>query len=677
MKRLMKIIKSQTLFACLILTVLALPNIAKADIDIDGDVDPNDVGGSDPWIIPGDLIIGDTEDANLIVDDGSAITNIIGYIGYDVNSTGTVYIDDRNSLWTNTGGLYIGGTNLAAGGTGFLNISDEAIVDANGVIIWSTGTLSGNATLISGMTRNYGTISPGNSGGETGILTIDGDVRFEPNSTLEVEIENIGRSDKLVVTGDVDIAGGTVKVVSIDTIIGWKEYTIVEANSVTGTFDAVNTALLETEIVNPYAGLNYTTDSVLLKIAATNFDNPSVAVTENQKAVARVLQWIADSGGNTITTGLQNLDNIGQVRGALDQLSGQSRPSIAPVTVADASKFMGTISDRMLNASPSLSNSYAGGPMFAMAGPGNSFGSSSLFEKVAGGNQFSVGNGSKYFADRRWGFWGKGYGIIGNRDTESGAPGYDYSIYGTSLGVDYRYTDNFLLGITGGFSSGEVEYSKVSDSTDISGRHIGIYDSYFTSDWCFDSIMAISQLEYDTKRNISLTGESLSGSFDGFGVSGYFEARYDYRSNVSWFIQPLASLQFTYLNLDSYKETGGVSALGYDEQDYTSYKGSIGFRARRNIFMKDDDSRYGTVEIRGRWLHEFGDAETNVDTYFANIPNAVFTVTDDEISRNSLVLGVGLSAKPNYRTRLLFDYDLSLNADDTAHLFTLAVEYRK
>ncbi len=669
----MKILKFQTLFVCLLLTVLILPNMVKADIDITGDVDPNDVGSSDPWDVGGDLIVGDTEDANLIITDGSQVTNIIGYIGYDVNAVGYVDISGTDSLWTNTGGLYIGGTNAAAGGTGYLFISDDAIVDANGVTIWSTGALSGDGMLISELTRNYGAIAPGNSG--IGTFTIDGDVRFEPNSTLEIEVENIGRSDRLVVTGDVDINGGTVQVVSVDTISGWQEYLIIDANSVTGTFDAIGTALLDASISNPYADLNYTTDSVLLKIVASSFADPSIAITGNQRAVGRVLQRFADSGGNSITTALQNLETVGQVQDSLDQLSGQSRPSLAPVSVADASKFMGTISDRMLNASPGLSQGYSSGPIFATAGP-EGFASSRTFGNVSSGNEFAVGNGSKYFADRKWGFWGKGYGILGDRDAGGGAPGYDYNIYGTSIGCDYQLTENFLLGITGGFSSGDVDYSTVSDSTDISGRNIGIYDSYYTSDWCFDSILTISQLEYDTKRYVSLTGDNLTGSTEGFGLSGYFEARYDYRSNVSWFIQPLASLQFTYLTLDSYTETGGASALGFGEQEYNSYKGSLGLRARRNIFMKDD-SRYATLELRGRWLHEFGDADTNVQAHFANVPNAIFTVTDDEISRDTLVLGVGLSAKPNYRTRLLLDYDLSLNSDDTAHLITLALEYRK
>lgn len=56
--------------------------------------------------------------------------------------------------------------------------------------------------------QNGGTLSPGNS---VGTLTV-GNVRFDPGSIYEFEIDQQGNADQLVVTNNAQLAG-TVKLV--------------------------------------------------------------------------------------------------------------------------------------------------------------------------------------------------------------------------------------------------------------------------------------------------------------------------------------------------------------------------------------------------------------------------------------------------------------------------------
>jgi hypothetical protein len=46
------------------------------------------------------------------------------------------------------------------------------------------------------------------------------------------------------------------------------------------------------------------------------------------------------------------------------------------------------------------------------------------------------------------------------------------------------------------------------------------------------------------------------------------------------------------------------------------------------------------------------------------------------VARDSAVLGTGISARLNARTRISVDYDVRLNADETAHVVGLVGEYR-
>ena len=88
------------------------------------------------------------------------------------------------------------------------------------------------------------------------------------------------------------------------------------------------------------------------------------------------------------------------------------------------------------------------------------------------------------------------------------------------------------------------------------------------------------------------------------------------------------------------------------------------------------DGRHLDVQLRGRWVHEFGDAKSSVDAHFASDPGIVFTVSDEDIARNSAVFGAGLSARVSKRTRLFVDYDTSFNADHAVHIVSAGLEYR-
>lgn len=592
-------------------------------------------------------------------------------VGVDANSVGLVTVTGPNSLWDNSNDLYVGGSTTGPGGTGLLEISNGGMVQADKVTVWETGTIGGDGTLTAGTMHNYGTLTPGNS---IGTLTVDGDVTMEPNSVFEVEVDNSGNSDKLIVTGEATIGGGVVKAISTETITGWHEYTIMEANGVTGTFAALDTALLQTGIVDPLAQLGYEIDSVLLRIMAAHFDDPNIARTHNQRAVGSALQQIADGGGNSITTAVQGLSSNGQVRATYDQLCGSPRPPLSAITVADTAKFMGTVSNRMHCARTGISYGATSGPLFAMARPDNTLGSGRTYDVSPRNYMFALGNGSQHFGDQDWGIWGKAYGLYGDRENESGMPGYVYKLWGWSVGHDCRLTDELLVGVTGGFSEGYVDYA-TPDRSDVDSSHIGVYSSYNSDGWYLDSVLTYGWASYETKRLVSLMGEKLEGDFDGREITGYFEGGLDWYTRGGWLVQPLASFQVSYLDLDGYTETGGASALGYDDQDFRSYKGALGIRIAEEVVGGDNGLSFGG-EVRARWVHEFGDTTSSVDAHFGSDPGTVFAVSDGDASRDSAVLGVGFHAELSEQMRLYFDYDASVSGDNVIHVVSGALEYR-
>ncbi|MBL7153009.1 MAG: autotransporter outer membrane beta-barrel domain-containing protein [Phycisphaerae bacterium] len=410
-----------------------------------------------------------------------------------------------------------------------------------------------------------------------------------------------------------------------------------------------------------------------LETADLGSDFIGPASSPNQKSVGTALQAIADGGGNTITSAIEGLGDNASIREAYNQLSGQTRPSTMPVTVSGTSQFMGLASGRMRMAN-GFSKMFSKGPLLAsaeMPGKGNSL----VDAYPAGTPEFAFGNGSGYRAESPWGFWGKGFWLFGDRESEDSVNGYEYSIWGNTFGVDYQFSENFLGGITGGFADSTIDYLSSHNRTDIDALYLGIYGSYQRPKWYVDNVFTYGDFKYEADRYVSFgaINEHLEGSYDGYQISDYLEGGLN-----CWLgdmlVQPLAGFEFSYLDQDSYTESGGTSALFYDDQSYESYKGSLGMKVSKYLYQRKDG--YFLTQLRGRWIHEFGDAEPSVSAGFASNPSNGFVVRDAKICRDSALLGVQFDAGLSNNTEISFAYDAMLNADNVYHSFSAGLWFR-
>ena len=184
------------------------------------------------------VIVGDTGQGNLTIDDGSSLSNTEGYLGFSTGSNGTVNVSGGN--WTTSGNLTVGrngtgslaisggtvsntigfagfnagsnGTvNVSGGtwtnstfltigslGTGSLTISNNGIVsNVNGAVGAGTGS-NGTVNVSGGSWTNSGYLRVGSTG--TGSLTITGGTVSNADGT-------VGRL--ATGTGTVNVSGGT------------------------------------------------------------------------------------------------------------------------------------------------------------------------------------------------------------------------------------------------------------------------------------------------------------------------------------------------------------------------------------------------------------------------------------------------------------------------------------
>ena len=669
---------------------------AEGKITVTGDVTPAYDGSSTPWNVGGDLIVGNTGDAEMTLLTGEVgpvaqVTDVDASMACLPGSSADVSVSGVRAFWQNTDGLYIGGTQTQAGGTALLTIRNNALVQANQVVIWGGGALlGGNGTLRAPSVTSWGTMK----GSDTiSTLTIDGNLTFQPGSVLEVQVANeykiswttgpnvnwggLDPHYKIVVTGDVNIIGGTVKVFSTSTITGTQEFAIIDANSVTGTFNTFDTALLDLTMVVAGTSLEYTDDQVIVRITANAFDE-GIGTTPNQQSFGAALQAIVDvnASGTPITAGLQQLPTLAAVRNAYDQLDGQSRPPLASIVTTDSAKFMGIIANRLQGARGGVARdlqSLSDSPLLAMAEPQSGIGAPA--DRSWDNLLWDLSPGSGDEGNKGWGTWGKAYGVFGNRDTEDGVTGYSFNVFGQNGGVDIQFSDRFTGGATGGHSRTQVDYDTLADEAEVGTTYAGLYSTYSGDGWYLNSLVTRSWINVHTERVVDLTSERHTGDFDGREWSGYVEFGFDWQPAQSWLIQPLTAFQYTRLHLDQYAENGYAGALVYEDQQYKSYKLSMGVKVTKELLL-DTQGHAAIVQARGRLVHEFNETLSSVQTRFEDVPGIFWTVSDSELPRDSVMLGVGAGVRLTKGLRAFVDYDASFSSDDAVHVISGALDYR-
>ena len=206
----------------------------------------------------------------LKITNGGLVTTVIGAdIAAVAGSNGATTVDGTNpdgrkSTWTvSGGGLYVGGDNTTAGGTGLLTVINEARVTAANVHVWKSGTLTGNGTVTTanGTTTMDGTLAP------SWTLTVSGDVGFGTLGTMQCNVtpQNLG-------SVDVEISGtatlnGRLSVTMTGTFTPSTQFTLLHASGGRiGTFGSQSIAYPTNQCFTPV--ITYDANHVYLNLVS-------------------------------------------------------------------------------------------------------------------------------------------------------------------------------------------------------------------------------------------------------------------------------------------------------------------------------------------------------------------------------------------------------------------------
>ena len=604
-----------------------------------------DVLGAELLLTAGDEQIGSLA--------GGGTTGGVVTLGANTLTVGDASSTTFSGVITGTGGLIkVGAGTLTLDNAG-TNYTGNTAVNAGTLAIGADMTIGGNLTQLaaSGAVLDLG----------TSTLTLGG--AYDANGNpLNVTV-NGSASGALVTGGAADLGGSTLNITIVGNVTGGTTYQIVTA---TGALTDVAT------IASSSPMITFTSDGAggfTSGLAGTGFAGAST--DGNTSSVGTVFNEIFESGTATgdMATVMSTLLGMGsseEVSKAMETMMPDMSSGALNASRELTGQFMGSISNRLGYRRSGLSG-------------------------VATGDMF-----------QGTGFWIQGLGSHVKQDARKGIEGYQANVFGTSIGVDQLIDRNWRAGLAGGYGYANVN-SKApgSPSDSIHGMNVALYGSYDSIDlcesrnqriqtkdkeklldrdgaWYVDGMFGFAQNYYDSRREIWLTPTAARvAKADHYGqqYSTKMEAGYTFmfEDTADLEITPFASLGYSYLRMNDYKEKGADALnLHVDGEGYHELLQTLGTKLAYPFISK----KIGTFvpAVKAAWTFDYiADRFETTASFAGGGPS--FETKGAKPAKNGLLLGGELAFLTKGNWTLTGNYDLELKDEYSAHTYYGTVRF--
>jgi len=389
----------------------------------------------------------------------------------------------------------------------------------------------------------------------------------------------------------------------------------------------------------------------------------TVANNRAHTAIGHYLDRILPTASGDLSEVLGEFQNLSgpQFNTAFSSLSPDSYDNATRTTYDVTRQYTKTLQQRMHGLRASLALPGAGlrarsdDETFLMAYNGSDAGISQLF-----------GTRQRAQEQKRYGLWLQRFRQWGDQDEEAGYTGFDYRMVGITFGFDYGITDRLIAGVSVDYADTDIDLDHNAGDGDIESIGGSLYGCYFTERLYLEGAFSYGKQQYENKRNI-MVGPILRtarSDHDGDAFSAFAEGGYhlDFKG---WTVAPFASLQYIYLDEESFAEydAGAVSLL-VDDRTTDSLASELGLRLGR-VFQTATGSL--VPEARLAWKYDFDIDDRDITASFAGSPGAAFTITGQDVDDHGADFGAGLTFihKSGFSTSL--EYHGGLRGDFSAH----------
>jgi len=299
---------------------------------------------------------------------------------------------------------------------------------------------------------------------------------------------------------------------------------------------------------------------------------------------------------------------------------------------------------------------------------------SHLFDihKLSQGLGGSGGDDSNSLLSNRFSVFVNGVGGFGDTGSSSRENASDFYSAGVVLGVDYRFTNNFVSGLAFGYSHLGSDFQ---NNINVSGGgidadiyNLSLFASYDLGDFYVDGNFTYGWSDYDVTRGVVILSNNAASpgganriatsNPNGEQYSTGLGLGYNYQYDA-FNLNPYARVDYYHGKIDSYSETGAFGLnLAVDEQNFDSLQSLLGVQLSY-VFSHS----FGVLipQFNVGWHHEFLNKSRAINArYTADFNNTLLTATTDNPDRDYATLGFGFSNVFQGGTQLFFNYQALL-----------------
>ena len=174
-------------------------------------------------------------------------------------------------------------------------------------------------------------------------------------------------------------------------------------------------------------------------------------------------------------------------------------------------------------------------------------------------------------------YYGQNYhGIdVGTSDTDA-----DMKLTGAYMLAKYGYSENTSLGVTlgGNKSEAELDMAKVKGNS----GYLGAFAENYRGNLTLKAGAGVQYSEYDADRS-TLGGHSYSDKYSDMAYDIYLNGRYSHQVGANLFLEPYATLSYTYVDQDGANEGNKTLAIETDSKSFDYTVGKVGVDLKKVI----------------------------------------------------------------------------------------------
>ena len=414
----------------------------------------------------------------------------------------------------------------------------------------------------------------------------------------------------------------------------------------------------------------------------TLFDETINQLSSNEKEVAKTLQTLCSSGhvGADLRKRCDGLleDSLAapELEYITKRMSSEQTAAQATNTIQMLDSYLNTLGSRTQQIREGQQEGVRLTGLDIKDSNGNSLSANQLAQINDYLNREAAGDDDTGFD--RLGFFMNGSYAFGKRDNTDKELGFDEYGYGTTLGVDYRLLDNFVLGAAFGYNYMKSDYISSlgqMESDAFSGALYGTF--YLDNGFYVEGSVSGTSLDYNSQRNIIYTANSDSVKTATTGENSGHKYNINLATGYDYYLEglrlsPQLKVNYANVHIDELYEQGGQGlALHVEDQDFDSLSTSLGFQTSYPLSFS-----WGVLipSFSADWTHEFLYSARTINASFMQdlgSSKSKFRIYTDNPDRDFVNISAGASAQLKYGVAMFFNYESILtHRHIDSHLFT-------